>query len=128
MKGNFGLVVMTNKPYKKFMGQELSLRDRLAVERTSLANERTLLSYVRTMIGIIAVGATVIKFFQSWYFISIGIILIFFGFTTLLVGLVRFARTYLVIAELENSDEELFKDDPLKNFLWHSAQKLHLIH
>ncbi len=69
--------------------ERLTLRDHLAIDRTTLANERTLLGYVRTSLALAVVGASALKFFDSaalivtgWGFLAIGVV-------TFLVGLRR---------------------------------------
>ncbi len=41
---------------------QLSLTDRLALQRTRLANERTLLTYVRTSLALVGFGLTLLQF------------------------------------------------------------------
>lgn len=67
-------------------GNESTLRDRLAVDRTLLANERTLLAYVRTGLAFGVVGGSLIKFFQSptlcftgWSLVVVGVLIIAAG-------------------------------------------------
>jgi len=45
-------------------GANLSLSEKLAVDRTCLAHERTLMAWVRTAVSLISFGFTVFKFFQ----------------------------------------------------------------
>ena len=74
--------------------KEMILRDHLAVDRTIMANERSLLSYVRTMLASIAGGITIIKLFGADQDMKIlGIVLIMFGITSLIVGICRY-KTY----------------------------------
>jgi len=49
------------RPYGRFVGDELILRDELALDRTLMASERTMLSYLRTSLGLLVVGGTVVK-------------------------------------------------------------------
>lgn len=66
---------------------EMSLTDRLALDRTQLANERTLLAYGRTAMMVIASGGTVLKFFgdsnamaiSGWGLLALGGVLAAFG-------------------------------------------------
>lgn len=74
----------TDKPIK---GEELILRDRLAIERTKLANERTLFSYIRTSLYLLTAGIGVLQIKSishldglAWVCIISGILLFFFGF------------------------------------------------
>jgi putative membrane protein len=41
---------------------QLSLSDRLALQRTRLANERTLLTYVRTSLALVGFGLALLQF------------------------------------------------------------------
>ena len=41
---------------------QLSLSDRLALQRTRLANERTLLTYVRTSLALVGFGLALLEF------------------------------------------------------------------
>jgi putative membrane protein len=59
----------------------LTLRDHLAIDRTTLANERTLLGYVRTSLALAIVGGSALEFFASpalvvtgWGFLVIGVV------------------------------------------------------
>jgi putative membrane protein len=59
--------------------EEMILRDYLAVDRTILANENSFMSYIRTALTLIAVGVSLIKFFDNpimavlgWVFVSVG--------------------------------------------------------
>jgi putative membrane protein len=48
-------------------GEEMILRDYLALDRTKLANERTLLSYFRMTIGLVATGVGMIGILEmAW--------------------------------------------------------------
>ena len=58
------------------MPDDTWVRDRMAIERTSLANERTLLAYVRTAIALFAGGATAIHFLESAFVDVIGWVMI----------------------------------------------------
>ncbi|MCC8171206.1 MAG: DUF202 domain-containing protein [Parabacteroides sp.] len=65
----------------------LSLSDRLALERTRLANERTLFSYLRTSLYLLTAGIGVLQVESisrldglAWLCILSGILLFFMGF------------------------------------------------
>ncbi len=64
---------------------------RLSAERTHLANERTFLAYVRTALAFFALGALIIKFLSSEYFM-IGIVSLIFGFALVAHGAIKFVR------------------------------------
>ncbi|MBF0207558.1 MAG: DUF202 domain-containing protein [Oligoflexia bacterium] len=75
------------KPYSKFVGDQLILRDWLAIDRTILANKRTLLAYIRTSMAFFISGITAVHFVEtSWIkilgiiFVAISIIIFVFGF------------------------------------------------
>ncbi|MBF0209128.1 MAG: DUF202 domain-containing protein, partial [Oligoflexia bacterium] len=55
------------KPYSNFIGDQLILRDWLAIDRTILANKRTLLAYIRTSMAFFISGITAVHFVEmSW--------------------------------------------------------------
>ena len=66
--------------YEQYKESDLTLRDKLAIDRTRLANERTVLAYVRTAIMLIVAGATAIRLFgdspgaivTGWLFVAFG--------------------------------------------------------
>jgi len=70
--------------------ERLTLRDHLAIDRTTLANERTLLGYVRTALALMVVGASALKFFESPVLMGLGWGFLASGVATFLVGLRRF--------------------------------------
>ena len=55
----------TQSPYARFVDDDLTLRDLLAVDRTVVANERTLLGFIRTSLALLLTGASLIKFSDS---------------------------------------------------------------
>lgn len=66
--------------------EQTMLRDRLALDRTKLANERTLMAYIRTALATLAVGGTLVQFFDStastvtgWAFITSGLFMLGIG-------------------------------------------------
>jgi|GEM_PF-1153178 len=63
-------------PYQDFRIRELILRDYLAIDRTILAGENTFLSYIRTSLTVLAIGATVIHFFNSLFTQILGVVTI----------------------------------------------------
>lgn len=103
----------------------LILRDHLAIERTSMANERTLLAYVRTMIGIIAVGGTILKLFDGWFYVATGVGLIIFGLAVLVVGFLRYSRILVFLREIYKKDE-VSNDDWMHQMMWVILDKTHL--
>lgn len=67
---------------------DISLRDKLAVERTKLAEERTYLAYIRTGMSLILGGVFFVGYFQpgtlfalmGWVTIVISVIFLVYGF------------------------------------------------
>ncbi|MCI0503158.1 DUF202 domain-containing protein [Candidatus Micrarchaeota archaeon] len=59
-------------PYEKHSGEELILRDELAIERTKLAEERTYLAYIRTGMSMILGGFFFLGYFPEGPFHYIG--------------------------------------------------------
>lgn len=57
--------------------QKLTLRDRLAIDRTRFANQRTLLAYCRTALILLVTGISVTKLFaENKVISSLGVILV----------------------------------------------------
>lgn len=79
--------------------QELSLTDRLAVERTAMANERTLLSYIRTSLALIVVGVTILKFFHSSSMHTLAYFIIPVGAVAGVVGLMKYLEVRARLGE-----------------------------
>jgi len=57
-------------------GDDLILRDVLAIDRTILANERTVLAYFRTMLALLAAGGSLIHFIEAWWVLPVGVTLL----------------------------------------------------
>ena len=72
------------------VAEDTWLRDRLALERTSLANERTLLAYVRTGLALVVAAAAAIHILDVTWVIVIAWFCVVAGVLVLLYGLVRF--------------------------------------
>jgi len=83
------------------MPEDTWVRDRMAIERTSLANERTLLAYVRTAIALFAGGATAIHFLESVVVDVIGWVMIAGGVFVLAYGGYRFRKVAAVISSAD---------------------------
>jgi putative membrane protein len=68
-------------------GQEMILRDYLALDRTKLANQRTLLAFVRTSLYLVVSGIAVIKvdFLEKISFL--GFILVGVSLIVLILGI-----------------------------------------
>ena len=87
-------------PYPAIAPEALTLRDRLAAERTVLANERTLLAYVRTALGLLAGGAGLVHFVETEWALLVGWALIGASPLVLGVGAYRFLRVRRELAAL----------------------------
>ena len=90
------------------VAEDTWLRDRLALERTSLANERTLLAYVRTGLALVVAAAAAIHFLESalvdavaWGCVVAGIFVLVYGLVRFRVvgGLIRKASRHLPPAD-----------------------------
>lgn len=79
-------------PYGGFEAHELSLRDRLAIDRTVLANERTLLAYLRSGVALAIAGVSIMHFAHQAWFWAVGVACIPGGFFTILIGIARHRR------------------------------------
>jgi putative membrane protein len=88
------------------MPDDTWVRDRMAIERTSLANERTLLAYVRTAIALFAAGATAIHFLESVIVDVIGWIMIVGGVFVLAYGGYRFRHVSALISSVDRTGEQ----------------------
>jgi putative membrane protein len=83
--------------------EDLTLRDCLALERTTLANERTFLSYARTAVMVFITGITIFKIFPEiqmifiigWGAALISVILFF-------AGLKKYLRRFRSLALIES--------------------------
>ncbi|WP_416442633.1 DUF202 domain-containing protein [Leeuwenhoekiella sp. A16] len=72
------------------MDEPLTLRDKLAIDRTRLANERTFLAYFRTFIVFLSSGLAIIKLDMFQQIKSIGLALTVIAPILLITGFVRF--------------------------------------
>ncbi|QJP34777.1 DUF202 domain-containing protein [Nonlabens sp. Ci31] len=69
---------------------DLSLTDKLAIDRTNLANERTFLAYFRTFIVFLSSGFAIIKLDILTDIRWVGFMLISIAPLLFLIGLFRF--------------------------------------
>jgi putative membrane protein len=83
---------MTNSPYRRFDGDDLILRDELAIDRTLLANERTVLAYLRSAVALLIAGVSIIHFSQEGWFWAVGIACIPSGIFTGIFGVARYRK------------------------------------
>jgi len=59
-------------PYTEVAAEALTLRDRLALDRTELANERTFLAYVRTALAFLGGGLALLQFGDTAWALVLG--------------------------------------------------------
>lgn len=88
-------------PYAGVDPAKLTLRDRLAADRTHLANQTTFLAYIRTALTLFVAGVTFIRFFEHYVVEIVGWLFIPLGVATFFVGLVRYNRFRLMIGRLQ---------------------------
>jgi putative membrane protein len=84
---------MNESAYAQYDPRDLTLRDRLAIDRTVLSNVRTLLSYLRTALALVILGATFLHFLTSAIAHGIGWAFVAVGLLVLVTGAVQFVRT-----------------------------------
>ena len=83
---------VSEPPYTRFQGDELILRDELAIDRTLLANERTLLAYLRSAVSLGIAGLSIMHFAaHGWYFWA-GVACLPAGVLAACVGIIRHRR------------------------------------
>ena len=89
---------MRYNPYSRFRGQNLTLNDHLAIDRTVMANERTLLAYGRSALALVVVGGTCIKFFAAPWIQVLGAALMAAGVLLAAWGWHRYSRAKQLLA------------------------------
>lgn len=89
---------MQRNPYQRFRGQQLTLNDYLAIDRTVLANERTRLAHERTALALAVVGATGLKFFADTWIRLASVTLILLGVIMVLRGWYGYWQTKRLLA------------------------------
>ncbi len=83
---------MSYDAYSDLDPDSLTLRDRLATDRTVLANERTLLAHIRTALGLLGGGGALVYLGDDLRLRIIGILLMVVAPPSLAYGLWRYAR------------------------------------
>ena len=73
--------------------EKLTLRDKLAMDRTLLANERTFLAYLRTFIGLIGTGFALWKLIDIFWARAVSVLLLAAAPVVLVVGIYRYQKT-----------------------------------
>jgi len=79
-------------PYGRFTDSDLTLRDKLAVDRTLLANERTFLGYTRTALAFAVTGGALIHFFEPLAIEILGWVFVGVAVAVMLVGVWRYVK------------------------------------
>jgi putative membrane protein len=83
-------------------GNQLILRDVLAIDRTRLANERTLLAWLRTALMLFVTGVTLIKLFEGVLALEVlGVALLPTSAVAAGYGLRRYLHTRALIGAAE---------------------------
>ena len=112
---------MKEQPYEKFEGEDLLLRDELAIDRTLLANERTLMAYLRSGVTLLIAGVSIIHFSQQTWFQGVGIACLPAGIAAGMVGVMRYRRMSRAISVVrrkirtnrrENAGDEESRQSP----------------
>jgi len=103
-------MIMTENPYGRFHGNELILRDELAIDRTILANERTVLAYLRGAISLILVGITFVHFFETGLLRYVGLACIPFGVAVGIFGYGRYRKMDKTIRDVRRSLSQQAKE------------------
>ena len=98
-------------PYSRFEGDDLILRDDLAIDRTLLANERTLLAYLRAAVALVIAGASIIHFSQAGWFWTVGIACLPGGVAIGIVGVLRYRHMNSSISLVRRRLEDSIKGD-----------------
>lgn len=94
-------------PYRRFDGDDLILRDELAIDRTLLANERTLLSYLRSGVALVIAGISIIHYSQDNWFLMVGFLCIPLGVVSAVIGVKRYRKMHKAISHtLRRSDSD----------------------
>ena len=93
---------MNDTPYSRFDGNELILRDELAIDRTLLANERTLMAYLRSGVALLIAGVSIMHFSSEGWFWMVGLVCIPIGIITGVIGVARYRRMNTKITSLRN--------------------------
>lgn len=83
---------MNDSPYGRFDGEELILRDELAIDRTLLANERTLLAYLRSGVALLIAGVSIMHFSAAGWFFAVGVGCLPTGVVVAMIGIHRYRK------------------------------------
>lgn len=86
--------------------EKLTLRDKLAIERTHLAKERTILAYVRTGITLAGLAAVVYRFFDFGTPLYNAAIAVIIGAPGLVLTLYGLYRVFFLRIERKNFERQ----------------------
>jgi len=81
---------------------ELPLNDLLTVEMTYLSNERSLLAYMRTFMVFLSSGIAILQIKSLIKVLYLGYFFIGFSILILFLGIYRFFKVKLSVAEILN--------------------------
>ena len=87
-------------PYDKHPGEELILRDELAIERTKLAEERTYLAYIRTGMSMILGGFFFLGYFSEGPFHYVGYATVAVSLIFIMYGVYNHRKSMEVIDKI----------------------------
>lgn len=96
------------------MNKDLILREKLALQRTTLANQSTFLSFIRTSMYFLIAGISIHNFMTVKYGLLIEFLFILIAMVLLLIGMINYRSQKRKIKESENhignyKDEYLMK-------------------
>jgi len=100
---------MQDSHYVRFDGDDLILRDELAIDRTLLANERTLLAYLRSGMTLLLAGVSIAHFSQKGWFWAAGIACIPTGIITAIIGGLRYNKMNTAISLVRKKSAQASK-------------------
>jgi len=101
---------MEKSPYSRFDGNDLILRDELAVDRTLLANERTLLAYLRSGVALLIAGVSIINFSHYGWFWAFGVTCPPTGIIIGIIGVARYRKMNKSISLVREQSETEMKE------------------
>ena len=76
----------------KFRGDELIVRDYLALDRTYLANTRTLLAYIRSGVALFASGLGMVELIDRYFIALLGYVFMFASPIFIAAGIVGYFK------------------------------------
>jgi putative membrane protein len=97
---------MSKTPYSQLDTNHLTLRDHLALDRTTLANERTFLAYIRTALALFVIGVTFLHFLADGIYSVAAYAFMGLGILVFLVGTIQFLRVKRRLDDVQAMAEE----------------------